>query len=230
MRTKIVSLFIIMCGMFLLAFPKVSQIYADWQQQRLVEQWQESFAMMSYEETSISEEEFSYKLNELQANQIGGMNVPEISVSTNEVAEEKNSSESGTIELPANVEGMLYIDKIDLELPILHGATEQNMNISVSSIENTGGAGEVGNYAIAGHRSRTYGRHFNRLNELEEGDFIEVHNGEQLFQYTVTETFLVEPDEVWVLESNGVDKEITLVTCDPAINATHRLIVKGKIM
>ncbi|WP_313636591.1 class D sortase, partial [Paenibacillus sp.] len=127
-------------------------------------------------------------------------------------------------------EGILTIGNIDLTLPILHGATQENMKKTVASIVNTGKAGEVGNYAVAGHRSRTYGRNFNRLDELTLGDHIEVDNGKEQFEYTVTEKLYVKPDEVWVLEPNGKDKEITLVTCDPIVNPTHRLIIKGKIV
>ena len=63
------------------------------------------------------------------------------------------------------------------------------------------------------------------LNEIENGDIIEVITKEKHYKYTVYKVHLVEPDEVSVLNSNGKDKILTLVTCDPVKNPTHRLIV-----
>lgn len=129
-----------------------------------------------------------------------------------------------------HMEGILKIEKIKFSQPILKGATQNNLNISVASVENTGRAGEIGNYAIAGHRNRSFGRNFNRLEEVEIEDKIVVDIGDSQFEYTVTEKLYVYPEEVWVLYSNKEDKEITLITCHPMKNPTHRLIIKGKIL
>lgn len=228
MRTRILATLLIITGVVVMAYPKLSNLYADWQQQRLVAEWQESFQTISnLDETSDG---IHSDIRNMGMDTENVDRLDELTESTEDVIDDERLLWKQAVELPENVEGMLYIDKIELELPILHGATQRNMNISAASIEGTGSAGEVGNYAIAGHRSLTYGRHFNRLNELEEGDVIEVNNGKTLFQYTVTETLLVEPEDVWVLEPQGEDKEITLVTCDPIDTGTHRLIIKGKIL
>ncbi len=128
-----------------------------------------------------------------------------------------------------HAEGILKIDKIQLKLPILTGATKKNMNLSVASVEHTGKPGQVGNYAIAGHRNYTYGRNFNRLGEIEVHDLIEVQTGDEHYQYIVTDVFRVKPDETWVLDQSK-KKTITLITCDPMINPTFRLIIKGELV
>ena len=71
-----------------------------------------------------------------------------------------------------NMQGVLTIKKIDLKIPVLKEDTEENLNISVAHVAGTSGPGEVGNYVIAGHRMRAYGRHFNRLHEVTVGDEI----------------------------------------------------------
>lgn len=141
--------------------------------------------------------------------------------------EDGNKKEKEYIE--NNTDGVLKIDKINLEQPILRGATEKNMNISVASMDHTGKAGEFGNYVIAGHRNYTYGRNFNRLDEVEVGDTIEVDTGKEQYKYIVEEKLYVKPQETWVLNDNKKSREITLITCHPMVNATHRLIIKGKI-
>lgn len=123
----------------------------------------------------------------------------------------------------------IKIDKINLYQPILQGASKENLSVSIASVNTNVKSGQVGNYALAGHRSHTYGRNFNRLAELEIGDKIKVFDGSKEYVYTVCEKFLVKPEETWVLNGNKVDREITLITCDPMINPTGRLIIKGKI-
>ena len=218
MKRKVVSVLLIVVGIFIISYPKLSEIYYDYKQQELVNDWQTSFNIIqNVNDTSQPNSEI-----EIENNALAGV-AREKAVDQ----ERKSMSDFSGYE---NMEGILMIDEIDLQLPILHGATDQNMKTTLASIENTGKAGKVGNYAIAGHRNYTYGRNFNRLDEMKMGDSIEVDNGEQQFEYIVTEKLYVKPEDVWVLEGNGEDKEITLVTCHPMENPTHRLIIKGKIL
>lgn len=215
-KTKIVSILLIVIGIILLCYPKLSEMVEQNQQQKLLQEWEVSLQNINNGDNS------SQTRNEERS-------------SGNRVIEDDTDKLPGVTAKGAsiqveNMEGILHINKIGLQLPILHGVTKNNMKTSVASIINTGEAGMVGNYAIAGHRNRTYGRNFNRLDEVELGDKIQIDNGEEQFEYTVTEKLRVKPEEVWVLEANGEDKEITLVTCDPMINPTHRLIIKGKIL
>jgi sortase A len=63
---------------------------------------------------------------------------------------------------------------------------------------------------------------------MEIGDEIRVKTTKGEFVYEVTDIFVVEPHEVWVLDPTP-EATITLVTCTPIRVATHRLIVKGKL-
>lgn len=127
-----------------------------------------------------------------------------------------------------DVVGILKIPSIALEQPVLKGAAEQNLNLSLATIEPTGKPGAEGNIAIAGHNSRTYGRHFNRLAEVSPGDEIILEAGGVRCTYQVTDRFVVEAEDVWVLEDTLEGAEITLVTCYyPENGKTQRLIVKG---
>lgn len=123
--------------------------------------------------------------------------------------------------------GIIKIDKIDLELPLMGKCTDDNLDIAPSRMEESGKLGEIGNFSIAGHRSYTYGRQFNRLDEVALDDTIQIESGGTRYTFTVNDIFTVKPEEVWVLDSNGEDKMITLITCTPIRVATHRLIVRG---
>lgn len=226
MTRKIVAMLLMFTGIVVLSYPTLAEEYYDYQQQKLVQEWQQSLQGIHNGDDDV----------------LSTQEEPVAAVQPTEAANTEETDETGFAEsemkqkeLPdfksyPNMEGILMIDKIDLVLPILHGATDKNMKTTVASIEHTGKAGDIGNYAIAGHRNLTYGRNFNRLDEIQTGDKIEVDDGERVYNYTVTEKLIVKPEEVWVLEGNGSDREITLVTCHPMENPTHRLIVKGKMI
>lgn len=226
MTRKIIAMLFMFTGIVVLSYPTLAEEYYDYQQQKLVQEWQQSLQSIHNGDDDVlpTQEEPVAAVQPAEAAN------PEVTDETTVAALETEGKELPDFKSYPNMEGILMIDKIDLVLPILHGATDKNMKTTVASIEHTGKAGEIGNYAIAGHRNLTYGRNFNRLDEIQTGDKIGVDDGERVYNYTVTEKLIVKPEEVWVLEGNGSDREITLVTCHPMENPTHRLIVKGKII
>lgn len=130
-----------------------------------------------------------------------------------------------------SVIGTINIPKINVnQLPLLYGATVSNLDKSAAMIKETSFPWEGGNTAIAGHRGRAAWLHFNRLNEVEQGDEIILEIKGETFIYEVYDTFLVLPHEVDVLEDIPGETTVTLITCDPPMaNASHRLIIRGRL-
>lgn len=125
--------------------------------------------------------------------------------------------------------GIIKINNIKVNLPIFEGATQKNMKVGVGWMKETSEIGEVGNTALAAHRSHTFGRFFNRLDEVELGDeIIIIFNGKE-YKYKVFNKVVVEPTDLSVLQRNNKDRIVTLITCTPIKTATHRLIIQGKI-
>ena len=87
--------------------------------------------------------------------------------------------------------------------------------------------GAPGNCVIFGHRMKKYGRHFNRLDELEAGDEINLSAGDgDVYTYTVTGKETIEPEELFnALSSHNDGYSLTLVTCTPVGKGTHRLLI-----
>lgn len=137
--------------------------------------------------------------------------------------------ENEAVKLENGVIGIISIDAIDLKLPILEGATKKNMKHAAAHMSETTALGQVGNAAIAAHRAHTEGRLFNRLDEVSMGDEILVQNEKEKYKYKVYNIVIVEPTDLSVLDKNDEDAIITLITCDPMINPTHRLIVQAKL-
>ncbi|MFD0674073.1 class D sortase [Cohnella sp. GCM10027633] len=126
--------------------------------------------------------------------------------------------------------GSVVIPSIDLEEPIVRGADDKTLLLGAGAVVENRLPGQDGtNFVLASHRSRTFGRHFNRLDELKPGDAVEVETTAGTFRYVVTETSLVLPDDLSVLENAGEASTLTLITCHPIRNPTHRLIVKAEL-
>jgi len=85
--------------------------------------------------------------------------------------------------------------------------------------------GELGNAAIAGHRT-TYGAPFGDIDQLQPGDEIRVVTvlGEAV--YRVAGTVIVSPEQIEVIGDYG-DNRLTLSACHPKFSAAQRIIVWG---
>ena len=236
---KTFALLLILAGIGTMLYPYGLEKYRDYKQKELLNRWQETMEVLEKQDSGDvpAQNDSPLALEALdRAQQPAGGNSGQNSGELPGLQKEEQAGREAERKqreeyIAGHMEGILTIDKIKLRLPILTGATKENLDLSPSSIEHTGTPGETGNYCIAGHRSHTYGRNFNRLNELESGDVIGMQAGGQSYRYVITGKFLVKPEETWVLyKTSGRDKEITLITCEPMINPTHRLIVKGRLM
>jgi sortase A len=124
-----------------------------------------------------------------------------------------------------NVIGVLEIPKLDLRVAVGEGVSSRTLRYAVGHFSDTALPGETGNCALIGHRSYLWGEFFNRLDEMERGDEVYIKRGENTFRYTVSDKFVVEPEELWVL-NQGETGILTLITCTPVRVATHRLVVR----
>jgi sortase A len=86
--------------------------------------------------------------------------------------------------------------------------------------------GQLGNAAIAGHRT-TYGAPFFDVDQLEPGDEIitTLLNGDR-FVYEVTFVEIVSAADYWVVTTRDPNiAELTLTSCDPKYTARDRIVV-----
>jgi sortase A len=125
--------------------------------------------------------------------------------------------------------GIISIPKIELNVTLSEGIDASTLKYAVGHFTGTSMPGNKGNFCVAGHRSYAYNEYFNRLDELGVGDKITVTTVTGEFTYEVYESKVVKPEETSVL-NNTENPEITLVTCTPIRVATHRLIVKGRMI
>lgn len=137
---------------------------------------------------------------------------------------------SSTLEIPKNIVGILDIPKIDIKVAIQEGTDEETLKYAVGHFEDTALPGQVGNFAVAGHRAYTYNKFFSNLDQLQIGDTIQTLTKEDTYTYKVTSSEVVLPEQVEVLENEENKSTITLITCTPKYTGTHRLVLKGELI
>lgn len=126
--------------------------------------------------------------------------------------------------------GSVIIPSIGLEEPIIRGADEKTLLLGAGAVVESRLPGQAAtNFVLASHRSRTFGKHFNRLNELKPGDAVDIDTSAGTYRYIVKSAKLVLPDDLSVLENEADASTLTLITCHPKRNPTHRLIVKAEL-
>lgn len=139
------------------------------------------------------------------------------------------TTEKTVVPQKPKVIGTLEIKKLKIDVLVVEGVSDDDLKVGAGHFPGTAPMGAVGNCAIAGHRSYTFGKFFNRLNELEIGDEIVLSNGIKTFKYIVYKIHIVEPSETYVLNQVDDHSILTLVTCEPIYIASHRLIIHAKI-
>ncbi len=129
-----------------------------------------------------------------------------------------------------DVLGTVIIPKINEELPIYLGATQEHLSMGVGQIGGTSFpiGGQDTHTVLAGHRGYHGAKMFRHLDQLQKGDKFYIRIlGEEL-TYEVTGHEVILPSQVEKLAIiKGKDKA-TLLTCEPYTSSKYRLLVYGE--
>ena len=127
----------------------------------------------------------------------------------------------------------------DFKVPILVGTSDYALSHGVGWYQNTQSPGQIGNFAIAGHRI-THGQPFARLLELKPGDKVIVETKSYIFTYQIDESpaqLTVKDVDTWVLDpvpgKTGVKPTqalITLTTCQDLFHSPDRSVGFGHLV
>jgi len=118
---------------------------------------------------------------------------------------------------------IMEIPSIKLKQPVVEGITEDVIKYFLGKFPESTMPGEVGNFAVAGHRVSDFTDAFINLYKVKPGDNVIVTTKDGKYTYEVEESFIVDP----VLENADYEK-ITLITC--TIGSKRRVIVTGKLI
>jgi sortase A len=248
---KKLSVVLIIIGLLVIAYPLIGKFYTSYLQNKLISDWENGLLPEVTQKSNTSENDF-FTLQNIFNNErtlnlfdsdsdqhnpttvtaplTGGISKETVSASLTVSPVATSTPKPAATPKPQIVLGIMKISKIKVNDPIVEGVAKENLRVGLGHLPGTAGIGEIGNCAIAGHRSYTFGRFFNRLDEIKMGDIIIIETKEFVFTYEVYEILVVEPTDTSVLKKNEGEKTLTLITCTPKMVATHRLIVHAKLV
>lgn len=202
MNRKRFSTWLIIIGVIIICIPIFGTLYNDYQQDKMYAEYKAQLA----KEFASLDKSFSEVVSD------GAIETPQ-------KEPEPITGIIGRIKIPA----------ISSDLLLVEGTATSQLRWGGGHVTGTAMPGEAGNCAIAAHRDYTFGTYFSRLDEVKSGDQIIIEYNGLIYKYSVTESFVVSPDEIWVLEKTE-DTTVTLITCHPRGSGKQRLIVRGSLL
>ena len=128
-----------------------------------------------------------------------------------------------------DVVGQLVIPSIDVDFFVVSGVGVEELRLGPGHFTDTPLPGQLGNSAIAGHRT-TYGQPFHDLDQLAAGDDIVIATAFGTYTYEVRDLKVVEPTDYGVVSTTDPNiATLTLTTCHPKWSAAQRLIVSAEL-
>jgi sortase A len=107
--------------------------------------------------------------------------------------------------------------------PVVQGDGWEQLKKGVGQHIGSANPGENGNVVLAGHDD-VFGEVFRNLDKLQPGDQVILYTMQQQFIYRVTETRIVDPSQVDVMNSTS-DSTVTLISCYPYMVDKQRIVV-----
>jgi len=211
---------LILTGIFIIAIALYQKVSTTYYQNKLVEEYDRHISQLNFH--GSKDEETVQPAEEPTA---------EIKQETEEKSQDIETQEESPVDKylkGKEISGIIEIPKLDVKAAILEGTDDRALKYTVGHYPQTANPGEKGNCVLLGHRNYVYGHFFRRIDELKAGDQVVIKKDTYTYTYIVTESFVVSPEEVWVLDTTE-DAILTMITCTPMVTYTDRLIVRGII-
>lgn len=130
----------------------------------------------------------------------------------------------------SGIMGSIEIPKIDVDLPIYHGTSDEVLSNGVGHQQGTSlpVGGDNTHCVLTGHRGLPGSKLFTRLDEMEKDDLFYISVCGKILAYQVYDIQVVDPDNTDVMKILPDEDTVSLVTCTPYGLNTHRLVVTGK--
>jgi sortase A len=122
----------------------------------------------------------------------------------------------------------VIIPDLNIDQTIVQGVDWEALKLGVGMLPN--GATPVGNnenVVLAAHND-IYGEIFRYIDQLQPGMIIQIQTQTRFYDYVVTSSQIVDPDDVYVMEPRGYSA-VTLISCYPYQVNNKRYIVFAEL-
>ena len=125
--------------------------------------------------------------------------------------------------------GYLSVPKINQELPVYHGTSDDVLSFAVGHFEGTSlpVGGKSTHCVVSAHRGLPTAVLFTYLDRMEIGDTFTFTILDRSYTYEVDQIRIVEPNDTSLIQIVEGKDYCTLLTCTPYGINTQRLLVRG---
>ena len=214
----------IISGICLIAYSGVATFISDYNQTRVVSEYEEHIKATSNTEIQQLKTKAT-EYNETIARVVGEGDYKNVDAANKEL-KRKSIFKLG------EMEGYITIPCIDVALPIYEGTEEGSLYNGVGHMPSTslpcGGTGT--HCVIAGHSALSTATLFDNLDKVKVNDVFYIKFFDETLKYKVDKIYTnVNPFDAddYIKIHKGQDF-VTLLTCTPKTINTHRLLVRGR--
>lgn len=222
-KTLLIIIFMIGLGFF--SYPIISNHFSTKAHQTVVKEYQETVSKMDRSQIESERKKAETHNEKLKSTQLDFVDP----FSERPTESTGNKSYYDALNIGPSI-GNLQIPKINVELPLYHGTNDHVLSRGVGHLENSSlPTGTLGTHSVfTAHRGLPSSKLFRDLDKLTVGDEFFVEVLDEIYAYEVFEVDIVLPNETEWLQMRDDEEIVTLLTCDPYMINTHRLLVKGK--
>lgn len=128
--------------------------------------------------------------------------------------------------------GGITIPELEINLPIFNGVSAESLSFGAGTLSNNQVMGK-GNYSLASHHifgiANANKLLFSPLDNAKKGQKIYITDKTKVYQYNITDVYVVSPERIDVTNEVPGKTIITLITCTD-FNSTNRIIVQGELV
>src|SRR5690625_762277 len=224
MVRKITITLIFVIGFSIFSYPIISHLVKTKEHYTIISQHNEVLAQMDDDEKA-QERDKAEAYNESLTESAIPIEDP-----FSQVAEtEANSSYYNALNIGETI-GHLQIPSINVNLPIYHGIGADVLQAGVGHMSNSSLpiGGEGSHAALTAHRGLPSTKLFRDLDKIEKDDLFFVKTLGETLAYKVDDIQIILPSETQWLSMDDDKDYVTLITCEPYMINTHRLLVRGE--
>ncbi|MGW8226085.1 MAG: sortase [Anaerolineales bacterium] len=122
----------------------------------------------------------------------------------------------------------IQIPAIGVDAPIVQGDGWEQLKKGVGQHIGSANPGNEGNVVLSAHND-IFGEIFRDLDQLEPGDEITIYTNQRAYTYLVSESEIVEPTQVELMESTS-QPTLTLVSCYPYLVDDKRIAITSRLV
>lgn len=222
MKNRIMTMICFVVGLTLCSYPLVRSLIERHAQEETVTTYRKDMIESAELEETLERAKYYNSM----LSQVGQASVGDLS----ETVLSEESYRSQLVIGENGVMGSLEIPKINVNLPIRHGTSEEVISNGVGHFEVSSlpVGGENTRCVLTSHRGLPSSKLFTRLDELKKGDLFFLVVCGEILAYQIYDIQVMEPeaaDELPILDGRDI---VSLITCTPYGLNTHRLVVSGE--